>query len=82
MDEFRKYFNYSKKDESYSINAHIPTFREFIDWLKDKSQIKYVFLDIKVPNHNKELILVILDQLYELVKEFNPSTKFIIAPKY
>jgi glycerophosphoryl diester phosphodiesterase len=82
LDEFRKYFNYSKKDESYSINAYIPTLRDFIDWLKDKSQIKYVFLDIKVPNYNKELILVILDQLNKLVTEFNPSTKFIIETFY
>lgn len=78
LDEFRRYFNYSKKYESYSINAHIPTLRDFIDWLKDKSQIKYVFLDIKVPKEEKDLILVILDQLDYLVKEFNPPAKFII----
>ena len=60
------------------VNAHIPTFREFLDWIKDKPQIKYVFLDIKVPKDEKELILVILDQLDTLTKEFNLSTKFII----
>lgn len=78
LDEFRRNFNYSKKDESYSINIYIPTLRDFINWLKDKSQIKYVFLDIKVPKHENELVLIILDQLNELVKEFNPPTKFII----
>ena len=78
LDEFRRYFNYSKKYESYSISAHIPTLREFINWLKDKSQIKYVFLDIKVPRDEKELILVILDQLDYLVKQFNPPANFII----
>ena len=78
LTEVRKYFNYIKKDESYSINAHIPTFKEFIEWLKDKNQIKYVFLDIKVPKDEKELILIILDQLNILIKELNPSTKFII----
>jgi len=78
LNNFRKYFNFIKKGESQRTNAHIPTFREFFDWLKDKLQIKYVFLDIKVPKDEKELILVILDQLDSLVKEFNPPTKFII----
>ena len=80
--EIRKYFNYIKKSVSTSVNAHIPTLREFITWLKDKSQIKYVFLDIKVPRDEKELVLVILDQLDELVKEINPTAKFIVETFY
>jgi len=82
LNEIRKHFNYVKKGESTSINAHIPTLKEFIYWIKDKPQIKYVFLDIKVPIDEKELILVILDQLDELIKEFNPSAKFIIETFY
>lgn len=78
ISEIRKHFNYVKKGESQSINAHIPTFRDFIAWIKDKKQIKYVFLDIKVPKEEKELILVILDQLETLIKEFNPTTNFIV----
>ena len=78
LKDFREHFNFTKKGESESINAHIPTLREFIDWIKDKPQIKYIFLDIKVPKDEKELILIILDQLNDLVKEFNPPTKFII----
>jgi glycerophosphoryl diester phosphodiesterase len=78
LKDFRKHFNYIQKGDAKNINAHIPTLREFIDWIKDKSQIKYVFLDIKVPGDEKELILVILDQLDILVKEFNLQTKFII----
>ena len=78
LAEFRDHFNYKRKGESEPINAHIPTLSEFIKWLADKPQIKYVFLDIKVPKEEKELILVILDQLDELKKEFNPSTNFII----
>jgi len=78
LEDFRKHFNYVKKGESNPVNSHIPTFREFLDWIKDKPQIKYVFLDIKVPKDEKEMILVILDQLDLLTKEFNLTTKFII----
>ncbi len=82
LEEFRKHFNYTRKGESEPVNAHIPTFREFIEWIKDKPQIKYVFLDIKVPRDEKELILVILDQLDALIKEFKTTTKFIIETFY
>jgi len=78
LKDFREHFNFTKKGESEPVNAHIPTFREFLDWIKDKPQIKYVFLDIKVPKDEKELILVILDQLDAFIKEFKPTTKFII----
>jgi glycerophosphoryl diester phosphodiesterase len=82
LDEIRRHFKYVKKGESDPTDAHIPTFKEFIEWIKDKQQIKYVFLDIKVPKDEKELVLVILDQLDVLVKEFNPTTEFIIETFY
>lgn len=82
LEDFRKHFNYIKKGESYPSNSHIPTFREFLDWIKDKAQIKFVFLDIKVPKDEKDLILVILDQLETFTKEFSLTTKFIIETFY
>ena len=78
LNDFRNNFNYIRKSDSQKVNAYIPTFQEFVKWLSDKPQIKFVFLDIKVPKEEKELILVILDQLDELKKEFNHSTNFII----
>lgn len=78
LEDFRKHFNYTKKGESISVNAHIPTLQEFLVWLKDKDQVKYVFLDIKVPKNENKLILVILNQLDLLIKEYKLSTKFII----
>ncbi len=78
LEEIRNNFGLVRKNDSQPVKAHISTLKEFLDWIKDKSQIKYVFLDIKVPKDEKELILVILDNLDALVKEFNPTTKFII----
>lgn len=78
LNDFRNNFNYIRKSDSQKVNAYIPTFQEFVKWLSDKPQIKFVFLDIKVPKEEKELILVILDQLDELKKEFNLSTNFIV----
>jgi glycerophosphoryl diester phosphodiesterase len=78
LAEFREHFNYIKKGESEPVNAHIPTLREFVKWLSEKPQIKYVFLDIKIPKEQKELILIILDELEVLKKEFSTTTEFII----
>ena len=78
LQEFRDHFNYIKKGESEPVGANIPTFEEFIQWLTDKEKVKYVFLDLKVPSNEKELVLVILDQLDSLTKKYNPPCKFIL----
>jgi len=78
LDVFRNNYNYVKKGESEPANAHIPTFEEFIKWVADKDRVKYVYLDIKVPDDEKELFLVILDQLHELKKKYNPPCNFIL----
>ena len=78
LQEFRTHFNYIKKGESEPVGAHIPTFEEFIQWLSDKDKVKYVFLDLKVPSNEKELVLVILDQLDSLTKKYIPPCKFIL----
>jgi len=78
LQDFREHFNYTKKGESKSVGAHIPTFEEFIRWLAEKEIVKYVFLDLKVPSNEKELVLVILDQLKSLNCKYNPGCKFIL----
>jgi glycerophosphoryl diester phosphodiesterase len=78
LQVFRKQFNYVKKGESQPVGAHIPTLGEFIQWISDKEKVKYVFLDLKVPKDEKELVLVILDQLDLLVKTFKPPCQFIL----
>lgn len=78
LQDFRKHFNYTKKSESEPVGAHIPTLAEFVNWLADKEKLKYVYLDIKVPSAEKELVLVILDQLDLLTKKYNPHCKFIL----
>lgn len=78
LSEFRKHFNYRKKGESNSVGAHIPVLEELIQWLADKEKIKYVFLDLKVPEDEKELVIVILDKLESLKQKYIPSSNFIL----
>ncbi len=78
LQDFRKYFNYAKKGESEPVGVHIPTLTEFIQRISDKEKVKYVFLDVKVPEDEKELVIVILDQLDSLFRKYRPSCQFII----
>ncbi|MCU0406040.1 MAG: hypothetical protein MUE64_03545 [Ignavibacteriaceae bacterium] len=78
LEEFRKHFNYTKKGENNPVGAHIPTFEEFIKWLMDKEKVKYVFLDMKVPENEKELVLVILHKLEYLKQKYKPTCNFIL----
>jgi glycerophosphoryl diester phosphodiesterase len=78
LNEFREHFNYMKKGEDEPVGAYIPLLTDFIEWVSDKEKVKYVFLDLKVPSSEKEMVIVILDQLDELTKKYNPSCKFIL----
>ena len=78
LQVFREHFNYTKKAGSAPVGAHIPTLSVLVQWLADKDKVKYVYLDMKVPNNEKELVLVILDQLDSLIKKFNPLCNFIL----
>ncbi len=78
LKEFRKHFNYIKKGEDELVGAYIPTFEDFFKWLADNDKVKYVFLDLKVPSDEKEMVLVILDQLNELTNKYTPHCKFVL----
>lgn len=78
LQDFRIHFNYTKKGASVPVGAHIPTLSELIQWLTDKDKVKYVYLDMKIPANEKELVLVILDKLDLFVKKYNPPCKFIL----
>jgi len=78
LQEFREHFNYVKKGEDEPVGAYIPLLKDFMKWLADKEKVKYVFLDLKVPSDEKELVLVILDQLDQLVQKYKPTCKLIL----
>lgn len=78
LKEFKAHFSYIKKDADEAVWKPIPTFSEFISWVSTQEKVKYIFLDIKVPPEEKELVLVILDQLDSLTNKFNPNCKFIL----
>lgn len=78
FEELISNFGYRQKNgEHLKVEAKIPLFEEFLIWVKDKDQIKRVFLDIKVPVAELHLAPEIVRQADELTKRYNPKCKFI-----
>lgn len=65
LTELRSRYGYAKKGliPLRKVPATIPTFEEFVAWARGKPALKYVFLDIKVPEDEadeaKELLRIV-----------------------
>jgi glycerophosphoryl diester phosphodiesterase len=79
LQEFRQHYHFTlKKDgDGEPVSAVIPTFEEFFIWSKDKENLKYIFLDIKVPGNDANLVLTITEKVQELKSKY--QTKFEIV---
>lgn len=50
LAELRANYGYALKDSTRRLDAAIPTLEEFLAWSAGKSQLRAVYLDIKVPD--------------------------------
>jgi glycerophosphoryl diester phosphodiesterase len=79
LNEFKENFGYKLRKASHRVvKAEIPTLSEFINWAKNKKELKAVFFDIKAPASDKELAVKMISQLKKLIEENNISFKTII----
>lgn len=78
LAELRQHYYFTlKKDGNYeAVEAVIPTLEEFFDWSKDKENLKYIFLDIKVPGDEANFVLTIVEKVQEFKSKY--QTKFEI----
>lgn len=78
LNELRRYYHFTLKEDGNGgpVDAVIPTLEEFFDWSKDKENLKYVFLDIKVPDEEAELVLTIAEKIQEFKNRY--QTRFEI----
>lgn len=79
LNELRQHYHFTiKKDgNGEPVDAVIPTLEEFFNWSKDKQNLKYVFLDIKVPDEEANLVLTILEKVHELKNKFQPEFEIV-----
>lgn len=82
LEESRKYFSYADKNSDEPSESKIPTLRDFFIWSKDKSNLLYVFLDLKIPAVKADLVEIFMNKLEELLNEFKPPYKIVIETEH
>ncbi|OGU56153.1 MAG: hypothetical protein A2315_15715 [Ignavibacteria bacterium RIFOXYB2_FULL_35_12] len=79
LNELRQHYHFTLKEDGNreSVEVVIPTLEEFFAWSKDKVNLKYIFLDIKVPDDEANLVLAISQKVQEFKQKY--ETKFEIV---
>lgn len=79
LREFRENYHFTLKDDGNGELAKtiIPTLEEFFSWSTGKENIKYVFLDIKVPGEEASLVLTILERVSAFQNQYQSKFNVI-----
>jgi glycerophosphoryl diester phosphodiesterase len=79
LQELRLHYHFTLKDggNGEAAEAVIPTLEEFFNWSKDKENLKYVFLDIKVPATEADLVLIITEKVREFKYKYQIKFEII-----
>jgi len=79
LQELRQHYHFTLKDDGIeeAVKTVIPTLEEFFAWSVGKENLKYVFLDIKVPGDEARWVLPITEKVQEYKSKY--QTKFEIV---
>ena len=79
LKEIREQYHFTLKEngDGEKVSAVIPTLEEFFVWSAGKENLKYVFLDIKVPSDEAALVSIIVEKVQEFKSKY--QTKFEIV---
>jgi glycerophosphoryl diester phosphodiesterase len=79
LQELRQHYHFTLKDDGneVAVKTIIPTLEEFFAWSVGKENLKYVFLDIKVPGDEAKWVLTITEKVQECKSKY--QTKFEIV---
>ncbi len=66
LAELRRHYGYKRKRFFLffrKVEAHIPTFEEFLQWAGPRPELQAVFLDLKVPEDDVDLVQPFVDSI-------------------
>ncbi len=79
INEFRENYTYKERHaEAQVIYPVKPKLSEFFEWGIEQNKIKYLFLDIKTPEEEKNYAIPIIEEIRRLIKKFAPTFKIVI----
>ena len=82
LEEFKANYNYKIKESGELAKVNIPTLKDFFEWSKNKNDLLYACLDLKIPPENAELVIPFSDCLKELLEKYKPKFKIVIETTY
>lgn len=79
LRQFQDNYHFTLKNDGNGEpdKTHIPTLEEFFIWSVGKENIKYVFLDIKVPGEEAALVISILEKALEYKLKYKSQFEVI-----
>jgi glycerophosphoryl diester phosphodiesterase len=79
LQELRQHYHFTLKENGNGVadDAVIPTLEEFFKWGAGKENLKYVFLDIKVPGDQADLVLVIAEKIQEFKSKYQTTFEIV-----
>jgi len=78
LEELRDNYGFSlKKGKPGKLDAVIPTLREFFEWSREQEKLRCLFLDVKTPRENEDLVPVMMKEIKSLFDEFKPEFTII-----
>ena len=79
VSEFREYFTYKERHSQANIIYPVkPKLSEFFEWCIEQNKVKYIFLDVKTPDEEKQFSIPVIEEIKRLIEKFAPTFKIII----
>jgi glycerophosphoryl diester phosphodiesterase len=82
METIKNNYSFVQKATNKKEPFQIATFGEFVKWGKNQETLKYVFLDIKIPLENLNLVSTMMRQIRGVLDANAPMFKFIFLTPY
>jgi glycerophosphoryl diester phosphodiesterase len=79
LQELRQHYHFTLKDDGNedAVKTVIPTLEEFFAWSVEKENLKYVFLDIKVPGDEAKWVLPIIEKVQDYRTKYQPKFEIV-----
>jgi len=77
LAEFCAHFGYGAKADDQQYRACMPLLEELLDWVVGRREIAVLFLDIKLPVEQRELVPVLMEGINKLLERYRPTATLI-----
>ena len=75
LETLKHHYSFVERNAEKREAPQIPVFEEFVRWAKNKETLKYVFLDIKIPVKNLNLVPTMMQHIHDVLRANTPMFK-------